>query len=92
MCKKGNKKISNIWSCLNSLNVVIDWVAWNPGRGSKIRIGEDTIVGTYGFYKLSEGLIRELNGRGIIFLCQAISHHCDIIVGEQWKLSTKLNL
>ena len=67
--KKGSKKISNIWSCcLNSLNALFDLVALKPERDSKIRIGEDPIVGTTCFYKFSEGLIREINGKGITFL------------------------
>ena len=72
--------------------MVTNWIAWKLGRGSKIKIGEDSIVGIVGFYKLSKELIRMLNGRGITFLCHAVSHHGNSVAGKNWKSDTYLNL
>lgn len=66
---KGRKGVSNCWNCcLQSLNVLIDWLAWNPRRGSKNKVGEDYIVGATRFYKIFEELIKVLHDKGVTFL------------------------
>ena len=56
--REGNKNsfgISNIWRTLtSSYNIVVDWLAWNPGNEKEIRIGSDPMVGAHKYYRLTK--------------------------------------
>ena len=61
--------MSNCWKGLiYAIKVVKEWVAWNPGNGRQIRLGEDPFVGGVDFYKLFEGIVQDLHQKGIIYL------------------------
>lgn len=72
--------------------MLLNWLAWKLGKGSKIRLGKDPVVGLDTSYKLSEGLIKELNDRGIKRLCQFASYGNVNLIGTSWKSTTELNL
>ena len=94
---KGMKKIQNgilnIWNAmLHSFHVLNDWMVWKPGDGLKIRVGEDPLVDSDSFYKLSEGLVNVLNEKGIFFLAQ-VSRETNIdIQFQNWKSSSQLGI
>lgn len=61
------KYMSNILNCcLSSMHVMASLLAWKPSKGSKIWIGEDPIVRINHYYKLSKGLLVELNDIGLL--------------------------
>ena len=58
------REVQNIWSCLlNSVDVVKDWLAWKPGNGLEIQVGEDPIIGKSNLYILFGYLVVELRSK-----------------------------
>jgi hypothetical protein len=53
---------------MEAMCVIKDWLAywldWIPGDGRDIRLVEDPLVGAKDFYKLLEGMRRELHLKG----------------------------
>jgi hypothetical protein len=56
---------------LSLVEVITHWLAWNPGSGHSIRIGEDMILDLNIDSWLSPSLITTLKGKGIYYLFQA---------------------
>jgi hypothetical protein len=72
--KEGRKKgsgMSNFWRTLTtSLPIFIDWLAWKPVNEWDIRIGEDLMIGTQSYFKLSKNFTSTMHSIGIKFLAQ----------------------
>jgi hypothetical protein len=84
---------SQTWKHLqNSLNILLQWIAWYPGSGTLIVIGRDSILGMGESTLLSEDLILALNQRGIHFLFQAQGVPRPGSIGDYWVTSEDLDL
>jgi len=60
---------SNFWRALtSSVSIITYWLVWKPGNGRDIRIGDDPMVGSHTYYKLSRNIIFALKEQGIEFL------------------------
>jgi hypothetical protein len=72
-----NKKGASIsWNWLLSVfPVVSQWLAWIPGNGWSIKLGEDPIVEKVNFHNLSEETLSHLHSRGIFYLAQDFIRH-----------------
>lgn len=91
--QRGGRNISNIWSnCLNFINIVLKWISWSLGDGTKIRLGEDPILGMEDNHKLSKGLINHLHEKGISHLFKIKEHNDDMMGGKGWMNANSLNL
>jgi hypothetical protein len=75
---------------VKSMEVITHWLAWNPGSGHSIRIGEDMILGLNTCSWLSPSLITTLKGKGIHFLYQARGIDNTGVILAQWKSSEVL--
>lgn len=65
------KGSSNVWdNLLKACNVLCDWLVWIPRDGRLIKVGEDPIIGSDRFYKISENLLECLHQQGIYVLAQ----------------------
>eukprot|EP00253_Pinus_taeda_P008941 PITA_08941 len=62
------------------------------GRGDNVRIGKDPWVGCNERFALSQGLIRHLESKGILFLHQIEKIGHSTIWGQAWKSSADLTL
>jgi len=52
--RKNMKGVPNCWKALtSSLQIITNWIAWNPGNDWEIRIGVDPLVGSQYYYKIS---------------------------------------
>ena len=66
------EKGSKVWKyLLNSLHLLLHWLAWSPGNGHSILIGKDYILGIGQSAILLEELIEVINIKGIYYLSQA---------------------
>ena len=82
-----------MWSrCRKSLSVLSKWIAWNLGDGSKIKLGEDPIMGMEDSYKFSVGLLDELHEKEIYYLHQIKDNSLNLLGGTCWKYANSLNL
>eukprot|EP00253_Pinus_taeda_P030883 PITA_30883 len=68
------------------------WLSRAVGRGDKVRIGKDPWVGCNERYALSQGLLRNLESKGIFFLHQIEKIGHSTIWGQSWKTSDEINL
>jgi hypothetical protein len=85
--------MSNCWRDLtSSLSIITDWLVWKPGNGWDIRIGEDPMIGSQSYYKLSKNLISILQAQGIKFLAQAGSIDIEDPSTLRWKKAETLGL
>lgn len=50
--------------------MVNDWLVWKPSNGFQVKVGEDAMVGSADFYKLSDNLLNCFHDKGIYFLAQ----------------------
>ena len=67
--KKPGRNISNIWaSLMGAFNLLSSWLAWSPGDGSTVYVGEDPIVGGPVSYTLTRDLIFFLDCKGFYSL------------------------
>jgi hypothetical protein len=63
---------SQTWkNLLNTLPVILQWLAWNPGSGHSILVGKDAILGMGQDSILSQELVHSLNKKNIHLLYQA---------------------
>jgi hypothetical protein len=63
---------SQTWkNLLNSLPLIVHWLAWKPGVGDSIIVGKDKILGMEKDYILIVELIIVLNNKNVFFLFQA---------------------
>jgi hypothetical protein len=63
---------SQTWkNLLNTLPVILQWLAWNPGSGHSILIGKDAIMGMGQDSILSQELVHILNLKNVHLLYQA---------------------
>jgi hypothetical protein len=70
----------NLWKGLvKAYGVVGSWVAWNIGKGTLVKIGEDSWIGCGVNYRLSEPLKLYLHNNGITTLSDAsgAKMHCE---------------
>ena len=66
-----SKGISSCWNnLLRAFLVLKDRLAWSLGNGQSIKIGEDPMVESICFYKLSTDMIHSLLKKRIFFLAQ----------------------
>jgi hypothetical protein len=85
----GSQSWKNI---LNTLPVILHWLAWIPGSGQAIIIGRDTIIGMERASILSVDLVFELNRKHIYFLYQASRPFSVSLLGHNWVSSNELGL
>jgi hypothetical protein len=86
-------KASNTWrSLLKYFHVVAHWIAWKPGSGMTIRLGEDTILGLGKRSFLSQGLIDSLRLKGCHFLYQMEDAGRQGVVMAHWKSDSEMGL
>jgi hypothetical protein len=84
---------SQTWkNLLNSLSLILQWLAWNPGSGQSIVIGRDYILGLGKYSLLSEDLIQSLNHKRIYVLYQARCNKEQGAIGTNWLTSSVLEL
>jgi hypothetical protein len=63
---------SQTWkNLLNSLPLIVHWLAWKPGAGDSIIVGKDEILGMGKDSILTAELITCLNSKNVYFLFQA---------------------
>jgi len=85
--------VSSTWrSLVKSLDGVTHRLAWNPGTGHSIRIGEDEILGLGNNSLLSLELIITLQQRSIYYLYQARGSGRTGVVLAQWKSSEEMGI
>jgi hypothetical protein len=84
---------SQTWkNLINSLPLVLQWLAWNSGSGHSIVIGKDVILGMGKDSFLSKELVDSLNQKNVHLLYQA---SCDLLQGtlcSTWLDCTTLEL
>jgi hypothetical protein len=84
---------SQTWkNLINSLPLVLQWLAWNPGTGQSIVIGKDVILGMGKDSFLTKELVDRLNQKNVHLLYQA---SCDLLQGtlcSTWLDCTTLEL
>ena len=94
--REGKKNWVGLSNCLraltSSLSIITDWLVWNPGNGWDIRIGEDPMIGSQSYYKLSKNLNNILHVEGIIFLAQAGIMDIEDSSSLRWKKEETLGL
>jgi hypothetical protein len=77
---------------LNSLPLLLHWIAWSPGNGHSILIGKDNILGMGSGALLSEELIDVINRKGFHFLSQVQGESQAGRITQNWKTSDELGL
>lgn len=64
---------SNVWKRLiKAFEIARPWVAWNIGKGTLVKIGEDLWIGCEFNYKISHPLSLFLHNNGITTLVDAL--------------------
>jgi hypothetical protein len=63
---------SQTWkNILNTLPLIVHWLAWKPGLGDSIIVGKDKILGLGKDSILSTELVFFLNNKNVYYLYQA---------------------
>ena len=75
-----------------TLNVLSDCLVCIPGDMRLIKVGEDPMVGSSQFYKLSNDLLDQLHQQGISILAQVDADFENGLSLQKWKSSVDLNL
>jgi hypothetical protein len=84
---------SRIWrNLLKTVNVINHWHSWLPGKGNKINIGKDFILGLRENSLLSQNLLDFLINRDIKFLIDAKNPGIIKDSSDYWRDSTSLGL
>jgi hypothetical protein len=84
---------SQTWkNLINSLSLVLQWLAWNPGTGQSIVIGRDVILGMGKDSLLSNELVEWLNHKNVYLLYQASCDQVQGSLGSNWLNDTDLEL
>lgn len=90
---KVKEGISNIWSSmLQSFHVLSDWHALKPRNGQQIKVGEDPLVGSDSFYKLSDKLVNILHEKGSCYLAQVSRMISFNNLVQKWKSTIDLGI
>jgi hypothetical protein len=64
-------RLPNLEKPLNTLPLIVHWLAWKPGSGDSIIVGKDELLGLGKDSILSVDLISCLNNKNVYFLYQA---------------------
>eukprot|EP00253_Pinus_taeda_P004599 PITA_04599 len=90
--KKGGN-VLEVWKeTIEAFKVIEQGLAWQVGNGGNLQIGKDPWVGCNENFSLSQGLIRHLASKGILFLSQVEKTDHSTIWGQAWKSREELDL
>jgi hypothetical protein len=84
---------SQTWkNLLNTLPLIMHWLAWKPGSGDSIIVGKDELLGLGKDSILSADLISYLNNKNVYFLYQASRVSPQGSICSNWLDSSDLGL
>ena len=75
--------VSSCWNnLLSSFLILSQWLAWKLGNGFSVRMGQRSSGGNWGFFRLSNDLVKDLLQKGILYLVQVRSLGRNVISGQ----------
>jgi hypothetical protein len=77
---------------LNSYQLIAEWIAWKPGDGRSIRLGEDPVIGLSSQSFLTKELLQFIWDKGIYYLFQVHSTPGSSFSLSIWKSVEDLNM
>ena len=87
------KRISNIWAgLLGDFKILSSWLAWSPGDGREVCVGEDPIVGGPHSFIMSSELLFHLHCRGFDSLYHVALAPTRGYVHQGWMSASQLGL
>eukprot|EP00253_Pinus_taeda_P008825 PITA_08825 len=90
---KSSKQSSVFWKAtVAGFSIIEQGLAWKVGDGQNVRIGRDPWVGCNDLYALSQGLLDQLDNRGIYTLNQVEKVGQSTIWGQAWLSAEDLGL
>lgn len=69
-----------------------EWIVWKLGNGYQIRVGEDPLIGSTSFHKLSNALVNFTHDKGIFYLTQTSRINGNDNLSLAWKYDIYLGL